>query len=551
MKKTTLLLIFICIPFFGFSQDCLTVTRDITNPTFSAYFGHGSFFGDVNNDGIDDVLISHEVNMTGQEDLLYVILGPLTTTTDFAVETESDFTISVPQERSHFSSNIDAVSKYKLVDFNGDSVPDLFVEQFSGAHVYFGPLTTAQTTPDITYTLSSPSDTRKITTVGDITGNGSPDIIVADVNDPGTALPNSGRVYIFEGPVAAGSLNLGDSFASITGVGNYDYLGASIMAVPDLNGDSFPELYIQASEAGICVQTSTTTGLCISYDFREEGVGYIFKSPITAGDIDATAANITLDGEGPLSLALNNFGKNMSFDKDFNGDGELDFAVTAAGINTVYVFNGPIADGQLSAANAIKITGNGSSEAFGFSMVGVNDIDGDGFDELVVGDSQYSLARGRTYLFTGPLENTTLADGIVLAEGVETQQFVGQSTVVGDINNDGFDDVGFSTFSQNSFPDGLFDICSLEGATAGVEDLTALDNSLAMYPNPAKNSFSFTSIQPISKVSIYSFSGQLIKSVTISNTEAIDVSSISKGMYLVKFEAENGLEVSRKLLVTK
>ena len=103
-------------------------------------------------------------------------------------------------------------------------------------------------------------------------------------------------------------------------------------------------------------------------------------------------------------------------------------------------------------------------------------------------------------------------------------------------------------------------VCSLGG------DISKLvDNSLStdefdlsnvsVYPNPTKDvinvDFSSVGTTVDSNIAIYDIQGKLVKSVS-KNSEAIqkiNTTELSKGLYLLKIVAENGEQITRKLVI--
>ncbi|TDP58674.1 alpha-amylase family glycosyl hydrolase [Flavobacterium dankookense] len=72
-------------------------------------------------------------------------------------------------------------------------------------------------------------------------------------------------------------------------------------------------------------------------------------------------------------------------------------------------------------------------------------------------------------------------------------------------------------------------------------------NSISIYPNPAKNSFTLNG--EISKAEIYSITGQLVKSFTANSSEyQYDISDINPGVYLVKVLDNQNRSKTMKLI---
>ena len=79
-------------------------------------------------------------------------------------------------------------------------------------------------------------------------------------------------------------------------------------------------------------------------------------------------------------------------------------------------------------------------------------------------------------------------------------------------------------------------------------------NSLVLYPNPATNTVQIGLVntnEQISKVVFYDILGKTIKTVSTIAAESltVDVSDLSKGVYLVEIALENNLKLTKKLII--
>ena len=105
-------------------------------------------------------------------------------------------------------------------------------------------------------------------------------------------------------------------------------------------------------------------------------------------------------------------------------------------------------DTDLHSVNASFI-GEDASDASGFSVAGAGDVNGDGYDDILVGayhDSDGGSRAGQTYLIlgnrTGWSMDTRLskADASFIGEGIGDMS--GRSVAgAGDVNGDGYDDI--------------------------------------------------------------------------------------------------------------
>ncbi len=75
------------------------------------------------------------------------------------------------------------------------------------------------------------------------------------------------------------------------------------------------------------------------------------------------------------------------------------------------------------------------------------------------------------------------------------------------------------------------------GGSLTTQNNIAVANAVSVYPNPASTVLNIKSEIPVLEVSIYDFNGRIIHE---TNQNQVDVSSFSKGIYLMKIATENG-----------
>ena len=87
--------------------------------------------------------------------------------------------------------------------------------------------------------------------------------------------------------------------------------------------------------------------------------------------------------------------------------------------------------------------------------------------------------------------------------------------------------------ADSSSTEVFYDNISLKmDATASTEDIFAANFSV--YPNPAKNLINISSVKSIEKAEIFSIIGKRVVSTTSLKNNKIDVSSLAKGVYILK-----------------
>jgi len=248
----------------------------------------------------------------------------------------------------------------------------------------------------------------------DINGDGFSDIVVGAWGGDGGGT-DSGGAYVFYGGPGADSV----PDIAIVGAEQEDYLGASVSGIGDFDGDGYDDFIVGSTKSDH-----------FSMNF---GAAFIYLGGPAADNV----ADLILGGpSGFFGIAVSGAG-------DVNGDGYDDVIVGAryngggnAGAAFVY-YGGPGAD------NVADLTLNGQSgEWFGDSVSGGGDINGDGYDDLLVGAPNSNLDgtnAGRAYAYFGGPGADGIADLILLGD---FEKRLGSSvSIAGDLDGDGFDDL--------------------------------------------------------------------------------------------------------------
>jgi Ca2+-binding RTX toxin-like protein len=401
--------------------------------------------GDINGDGIDDLILGANLadpngSASGQS---YVVFG---SKNGFA----ADFNLSALDGSNGFKINGIAAgdrsgtSVSRAGDVNGDGVDDLIVgargadsngESSGQSYVVFGKRGGFSADID----LSSLNGTNgfilngveagdnsgvSVSDAGDINGDGIDDLIIGASDDPlGATPPNPnnpspGQSYVVFGKRSgfSASLDLADLDGSngfkINGISPDDGLGYAVSSAGDVNGDGFDDLVIGAYGADPNSQTFAGESYVVF------GSGNGFGASLNLADLDGSNG-FKINGIATYDVS----GSAISSAGDVNGDGFDDVLIGApyaspdgkfkAGESYVVFgsgngFGASLNLADLDGSNGFKINGILAGDISGVAVSTAGDVNGDGFDDLVIGAayaSPNSISKaGQSYVIFGKSE---------------------------------------------------------------------------------------------------------------------------------------------------
>ncbi len=502
--------------------------------------------GDINGDGIDDLIIGangaspNGNNGSGQSYVVFGSSSGLGSTLNLSnLDGNNGFAINGINAGDRSGRSVSSAG-----DINGDGIDDLIIGanradpnggDSGQSYVVFGSSSGLGSTLNLSNLdgsngfaingiIAGDNSGFSVSSAGDINGDGIDDLIIrASDADPNGS--NSGQSYVVFGSSSgfSSTLNLstldGSNGFAINGINAGDFSGNSVSSAGDINGDGIDDLIIGANRAdpngSNSGQSYVVFGNAAPVLDLDGSNGFAING-INAGDSSGYSVSSAgdINGDGIDDLMIGAFGADPN-GNDYSGQSYVVFG-SSSGLGSTLNLS------SLDGSNGFAINGINASDRSGLSVSSAGDINGDGIDDLMIGASSASpngSSSGQSYVvfgsssgFSSTLNLSSLdgSNGFAI-NGINAFDFSGRSvSSAGDINGDGIDDlmIGASSADPNGSSSGQsYVVFGSSSSFSSTLNLSSLDGS---------NGFA------INGINAFDSSGRSVSSAGDINGDGID-----------------------------
>jgi FG-GAP repeat/FG-GAP-like repeat len=382
-------------------------------------------------------------------------------------------------------------SSWGAPDFNNDGYADVAIgapEESTGnasgyLSVYYGTSTGLSPSAQVLNSSGPVFFGGSVTNAGDVNGDGYADLVAGAVElSSKSSVWGSGRAVVYYG----GASGLTGNYTQIDGPQLGSQFGRFLASAGDINGDGYADLAVGApsynSDTGrVSVFLGGAAGIGTTAAWTQDGPdgpgGRLGR--VSSGDVNGDGwsdlmisaqwaqsntgrAYLYLGGSSGLATTPSTTFTGPDGDGgnffatiigDVNGDGYTDVLGLAPGMaqpGIYFYLGGP---GGVSTIPTTIITAPGGAvstsstvgSASGSASRG-GDVNGDGYDDVVIGSPCDNTNSGRIFVYLGGPSGLSSTPAVTFQGGNPGDYFGYSVSLIGDIDKDGFGDLAVGTF---------------------------------------------------------------------------------------------------------
>jgi len=405
--------------------------------------------GDVNDDGYSDVIVG-AYGYSSSTGKAYIYYGGT------SMDGADDVTMTGEASNNSFGYSVSEAG-----DVNGDGFADIYVGAYGfsvskgRAYLYYGG-TSMNNAVDVYMTGEETLNYfgYSVSGGGDVNGDGFADMISGAYGFNS----NTGRAYVYTNTMR------GEDIADVTMTGgSNNAFGASVSNAGDVNHDGFNDVIV--GEPGIYGRAYIFYGSEIMNNVADviltgESIDTSFGASVsTAGDVNSDGYSDVIIGSNrggrpkiyfggsnmnnvPDVVMTNDNGRIVSDAGDVNGDGYSDVMVARPENSnwrgTVNIYYGGT---NMDNVPDIILTGEAEYEFLGTSISSAGDVNGDGYNDVIVAASREIWNTMKVYIFYGGVNMNTVPDFLTVYPDLGGLYGAIAVSSAGDVNGDGFSDV--------------------------------------------------------------------------------------------------------------
>lgn len=287
-------------------------------------------------------------------------------------------------------------------------------------------------------------------TIGDIDGDGKPDLAIAINNNGG-----QGKFSVYKNISTIGTISFSPKVDFLTGA------NPQSLSISDLDGDGKPDVAVSNyTPNSVSVFLNTSTIGTVSFASKVDFTTGVNPISLTIGDLNgdnkpdiavtnfnstlgtisilkntSTIGTISFAPKADFTIGLSPYGISLG---DLDGDGKSDLAIANSANNTgpfvVSILRNTSTSGIISFAPKVNLIIGGLSRS-----IAISDLDGDGKLDLATVSASVSL-----------LKNNSTSGTISFASKVDFAGSSPRGVSIGDIDGDGKPDIATANYSSGS-----------------------------------------------------------------------------------------------------